>query len=108
MLDDKSGEDQRMPYTRHTRYEVAVAGHELGWWITPEKVGCDRVRAHAPLDVDAPDLCHGHWKEPMVVTEAKDGGMLVAGPSAFNAAEEESALTLTPVSYTHLTLPTKA
>ena len=90
VLDDKSGEDQQMPYTRHTRYEVAVAGHELGWWITPEKVGCDRVCAHAPLDVDAPDLCHGHWKEPMVVTEAKDGGMLVAGPSAFNAAEEES------------------
>ena len=30
VLDDKRGEDQRMPYTRHTRYEVAAPGHQAG------------------------------------------------------------------------------
>ena len=53
----------------------------MGWWLTPEHVGCTRYYAHAPVDAATPDQCGGRWVDPMqelVVAAAEDGGMLVA------------------------------
>lgn len=53
----------------------------MGWWITPDHIGCTRFYAHAPVDAETPDLCGGQWKEPMdqmvVVAASTDDGVIV-------------------------------
>ena len=76
----------------------------MGWWITPEHIGCTRFFAHAPVDTATPDQCGGQWKEPMgqlVVAAAADGGVLINNAVAGRESIEGHYALSTSVVHTH-------